>query len=49
MTAAGTDAVLNLSGTRQGSYATGPRNLYIWVTDNSNTGTGWVQASAWTF
>ena len=48
MTAAGTDVVLNLSLTRQGSYATGSRNLYIWVTDNANTGTGGVQASAWT-
>ena len=47
VTAAGTDVVLNLSVTRQGSYAIGLRNLYIWVTDNANTGTGWVQASAW--
>ncbi|MFN0100991.1 MAG: FG-GAP-like repeat-containing protein [Bryobacteraceae bacterium] len=46
--ASGTDVVLNLNITRQGSYATGARNLYIWVTDNSNAGTGWVQASTWT-
>ncbi len=44
----GTDLVLNLSVTRQGGYATGSRNLYVWVTDNSNAGTGWVQASSWT-
>lgn len=45
---AGTDAVLNLNLTRQGSYATGARNLYVWVVDNANTGTGWLQASSWT-
>jgi subtilisin family serine protease len=48
VTGSGTDLVLNLSVTRQGGYATGSRNLYIWVTDKSNTGTGWVQASSWT-
>lgn len=44
----GTDAVLSLNITRQGSYATGVKNLYVWVVDNANTGTGWVQASTWT-
>lgn len=44
----GTDVVLNLSITRQGAYATGLRNLYIWVTDNASAGTGWIQASTWT-
>jgi len=48
VTASGTDLLLNLSIRRQGSYATGARNLYIWVTDNANTGTGWVQVSVWT-
>jgi len=45
---AGTDLILSLSITRQGAYATGTRNLYIWVTDNAGAGTGWVQASNWT-
>ena len=44
----GTDLTLNLSITRQGSYATGAKNLYIWVVDSGNLGTGWVPASAWT-
>jgi hypothetical protein len=48
VTTSGTDIVLNLNMTRQGSYATGTRNLYLWVTDNAGTGTGWVQASTWT-
>jgi len=48
VTASGTDVVLNLNITRQGAYATGLRNLYIWVTDNAGTGTGWVQAATWT-
>ncbi|HEU0122002.1 MAG TPA: FG-GAP-like repeat-containing protein [Bryobacteraceae bacterium] len=47
VTASGTDVVLNLNITRQGSYATGAKKLYIWVVDNANTGTGWVQASNW--
>jgi len=47
-TVSGTDVVLNLNITRQGTYATGARNLYIWVTDSSGAGTGWVQASTWT-
>jgi hypothetical protein len=32
---------------RQGSYATGTRNLYTWITDSANTGTGWLQVSSW--
>jgi hypothetical protein len=48
VTSSGTDIVLNLNITRQGPYATGSQNLYIWVTDNAGTGTGWVQVSSWT-
>jgi len=47
-TASGTDVVLNMRITRHGSYATGLRNLYVWITDAANTGTGWVPASSWT-
>jgi hypothetical protein len=46
-TASGTDLILKLSITRQGSYATGTRNLYTWITDTANTGTGWLQISSW--
>ncbi len=47
VTAAGSDLTLNLNLSRQGSYATGTKNLYVWATDNANTGTGWIQASTW--
>jgi hypothetical protein len=48
VTASGTDVVLNLNITRQGSYATGARNVYGWVADNGGLFTGWVLASVWT-
>jgi len=48
VTASGNDIVLNLNMTRQGSYATGAKNLYFWVVDNAQTGTGWVAGSNWT-
>jgi hypothetical protein len=48
VTVAGTDVVLNLNITRQGSYATGLKNVYGWVTDNAGAFTGWVLASVWT-
>jgi hypothetical protein len=47
VTASGTDVVLNINMTRQGSYATGSKNLYGWVTDNGGLFTGWVFASLW--
>ena|GEM_PF-293943 len=43
-----TDVVVNLNITRQSTFATGTKNLYVWITDNANTGTGWQLASAWT-
>jgi predicted lipoprotein with Yx(FWY)xxD motif len=48
VTSSGTDVVLNLSLTRQGSYASGAKTLYIWVKDNQNNDTGWIVGSAWT-
>lgn len=48
VSASGTDLVLNLNITRQGSYASGARNLYVWITDNDGFGTGWQQAATWT-
>jgi cyclophilin family peptidyl-prolyl cis-trans isomerase/sugar lactone lactonase YvrE len=48
LSASGNDLTLGLALTRKGSYSTGTRNLYVWVTDVANTGTGWVLASGWT-
>ncbi|MBL8235968.1 MAG: hypothetical protein JNM66_01010 [Bryobacterales bacterium] len=44
---AGTDLTLTLSMSLQSAYAASPRNVYLWVTDNANTGTGWVQVNTW--
>ena len=41
------DAVLNLAITRKGAFATTAPNLFVWITDVSALGTGWVQASQW--
>ena len=49
VSARGTDLVLNRSTTRQGFSAAGSRDLYIRVTGNANTGTGWIRAGHWTF
>lgn len=46
-TGSGTDVVLNLNITRLGSYATGVKNLFIFVTDNGGLGTGWQTAANW--
>ncbi len=43
VTLSGTDAILNLSITRQGSYTTGTRNLYLWLTDSAANNSGWLQ------
>lgn len=49
VSASGNDVVLNLNITRQGSYLGGFKSLYMWITDNANTGTGWLLASNWGF
>ena len=43
----GTDLTVTVGLSLQGAYAASPQKVYIWVTDNANTGTGWVQTSAW--
>lgn len=43
----GTDVVLTLTLTRQGAYATGGKNLYIYVTDTVGLGSAWTLASTW--
>ena len=39
------DAVLNLAVTRKGALATTAQGLFVWITDVSALGTGWVPAS----
>jgi hypothetical protein len=46
--ASGTLLALNLNLTRQGTYSTGVKDLYFWVVDSANTGTGWIRAATWT-
>jgi len=43
----GFDAVLNLTITRKGAFATTAKKLFVWITGASALGTGWVQASQW--
>ena len=43
----GLDAVLNLAITRKGAFATTAQNLFVWITDASGLGTGWLPASQW--
>jgi hypothetical protein len=44
--ASGTDLILKLTLGSQGNYVNG-KNVYIWVKDNANHDTGWIQTSAW--
>lgn len=48
VTGSGTDVVLNLNITRQGTYTTGSKSLLVWVVDNGGLGTGWLTAANWT-
>ena len=41
------DAFLNLAVTRKGALATTAPTLFVWITDVSALGTGWVPASQW--
>jgi hypothetical protein len=43
----GSDLILTLTLTRQGSYLTGNKNLYLWLVDANNNGTGWLPAATW--
>ncbi|MFN0105488.1 MAG: BACON domain-containing protein [Bryobacteraceae bacterium] len=46
--ATGTDLVVSVSLTLQGSYTNGTQKVYFWITDNQAYGTGWVQGATWT-
>ena len=39
---------LSLNLTRQGTYSTGVKYLFIWAVDSANTGTGWSLGAGWT-
>jgi hypothetical protein len=45
---AGNDLTVRLSMSLQGSYAGTTKNVYLWVKDNANNDTGWVQTGTWT-
>ena len=38
---------LSLNFTRQGTYSTGVKYLFIWAVDSANTGTGWSLGAGW--
>jgi sugar lactone lactonase YvrE len=46
-TTSATDIQYTLTITRQGADANGNLNLYTWITDNANTGTGWLPIATW--
>jgi len=48
ISASGTDLALNVGLSLQGTYATAPQGVYIYVTDNEGHDTGWVQTGTWT-
>ena len=41
------EAVFKLAITRKGAFATTAQNLFVWITDTSALGTGWLPASQW--
>jgi hypothetical protein len=45
--ASGTDLTINLGLSLQGAYAGTNQKVYLWVKDNQNHDTGWVQTGAW--
>ena len=45
----GTDLTLTFPLIVNGSFGTGSKNVYLWVTDNDGAGTGWLQTTTWTF
>jgi sugar lactone lactonase YvrE len=46
-TASGDNLTLTLNLTRQGQFASGLKNLYLWLSDTTNNNTGWLPAAAW--
>jgi hypothetical protein len=45
-TSSGTDLTLTLTVASQGTYTNG-KKVYLWVKDNENHDTGWVQTGTW--
>jgi hypothetical protein len=48
ISSAGSDLIFNLQIGRQGSYATGNKNMYFISQDSANQDSGWVQTGNWT-
>lgn len=48
VSASGNDVALNVQLGLNGIFANRTQNVYIWVVDTAQTGTGWVQTSTWT-
>jgi hypothetical protein len=47
VSASGTDLTINLGLGLQGAYAGTNQKVYLWVKDNQNHDTGWVQTGVW--
>ena len=47
VSASGTDMVMNVGMGLQGTYITRAEKVYLWVKDNENHDTGWVQTGTW--
>jgi hypothetical protein len=47
ISASGTDLVVNFNLGLNGSFGLASKNVYVWLVDGANNGTGWVQASTW--
>jgi len=48
VSAAGTDLVVNIRIGLTGLFSLKTQKVYLWIVDNAQTGTGWVQTSTWT-
>lgn len=43
----GTDLTFTLGMSLKGTFGTTSKNVYLWIKDNENNDTGWVQTSIW--
>jgi hypothetical protein len=48
VSAAGTDLTLTIRLGLLGTYLTASQNIYIWIVDSENHGTGWIRTASWT-
>ncbi|MBL8239297.1 MAG: hypothetical protein JNM66_17865 [Bryobacterales bacterium] len=47
VSASGTDLTLNIRIGLIGSFAATSQKMYVWIVDNGQAGTGWIQTSSW--